>query len=85
MMKKEEFLGFITDALEQMVTNKGYSEVNFEPPNSADEYDYDDYDYEEEGDSSETPKNNGRQTRSSSVFNNQSITAQRRTADNVSD
>lgn len=86
MMRKEEFLSFITDALEQMVEKKGYSEVNFGSFESSDEYDYDDYDYDEEDeDYSETAERDGRKTSSDSVFNTNSSQAQRRKADAVSD
>lgn len=84
-MKKEEFISFLTDALDEMA-NKGYEEAKFdgffsdsdlESELDSDDYPYDDYD-------EDVPERSMYESESS-VFNTPSQGSQRRKADSVSD
>ena len=87
-MRKEEFVGFLTNALDEMVNNKGYEQANFDNVFSFDEESYDDYseedDYPDEDDYyDDSYSETGGYTSPNSVFT-EVPTFERHKADSVS-
>ena len=88
-MRKDEFVGFLTNALDEMVNNKGYEQANFDNVFSSDEGSCDDYseedDYPDEDDYyDDSYSETGDYNSSNSIFN-QTHTFERQKADSVSD